>query len=279
MHARAKMAHVRNRGQDPRLVHVRNRGHKIEKSGTYGTELAILLSTMTTRTKKTGTKNQEDKMTLSANDTRPATKRQTWALFCLTKKDHRDMGLTIYEASQLISKLKAEGNGTTPKTTARKKKTRKKKVSTASMLPRVDDENVLVHPEQIHARAFAAGMEALNACKPTPMTVQQRANPLNDNSQVVQQWHVAGGVCGFAWVNVPAKGAGLKFINGLKKVGMAGGVNSHRAAWNKDSYYKGYTYWVREGGQSMEMKEAFAHAFTSVLREYGIDARSMSRMD
>lgn len=214
-------------------------------------------------------------MTLSPKDTRPATKRQTWALFCLTKKDHRDMDLTIYEASQLIDQHKAESKAPVRKKTTKRRM--QKKISTASMLTRLDDENVMAHPEQIHNRAYKAGVAALNACKPTPMTVQQRSNPMDDRSPVVEQWHVPGGVCGFAWVNVPAKGLGLRFINGLKKIGMAG--KTYSAAWSKDEYYKGYTMWVREGGQSMEMKEAFSHAFSAVLREYGIDARSMSRMD
>ena len=33
----------------------------------------------------------------------PATKRQTWAIFCATKKDVRNAGLTKQEASGIIS--------------------------------------------------------------------------------------------------------------------------------------------------------------------------------
>jgi hypothetical protein len=43
--------------------------------------------------------------------TLPATKRQTWVLYTLTKLDYRDKNLTIDEADQLIKSLNAEKNG------------------------------------------------------------------------------------------------------------------------------------------------------------------------
>ena len=49
--------------------------------------------------------------------------------------------------------------------------------------------------------------------------------------------------------------------------------------WNKDDYYKGYTHWVNVGGQSMEIKQAYAEAAARVLVRYNIPAHSMSRMD
>lgn len=57
-----------------------------------------------------------------SNPDEPATKKQLWALFCMTKKDHRDEGLTKGQASELISKLMAEKNG---KKTTRTNKTTK----------------------------------------------------------------------------------------------------------------------------------------------------------
>lgn len=41
----------------------------------------------------------------------------------------------------------------------------------------------------------------------------------------------------------------------------------------------GLQYWVSQGGQSMQRKEAFARAFASVLKANGIDAFADSRMD
>lgn len=56
------------------------------------------------------------------NPDEPATKRQLWALFCMTKKDYRNENLTKGEASELISKLMAEKNGEKSNVTATTKK-------------------------------------------------------------------------------------------------------------------------------------------------------------
>jgi len=183
------------------------------------------------------------------NPNEPASRKQLWALFCITKEDWRDKGLTKGEASKLIAELGGKKNGKGKKATPKK--------------------NAYV---DLFEKAYAAGLAALKAATPTPMVVQQHANVLNDNSPVVKEWFVEGGVCGFAWVNIKCKGEGLKFINALKKRGLPDGLR-------KDGYYGGYTLWVREGGQSMQRKEAFAYAFADVLREAGITCYASSRMD
>ncbi len=99
---------------------------------------------------------------------RPATKRQRWALFCITKKDYRNADVSFEEASRIIS----EANENKPDYAA------------------------------IWNEASEAGLKALRECKPTPMVVQQHANVLDDNSPVVKQWGAPEGVCGFAWINV-----------------------------------------------------------------------------
>jgi hypothetical protein len=124
----------------------------------------------------------------------------------------------------------------------------------------------------IHQKAHKAGMEALNACIPTPMVVSQHTNPLNDNSPVKKQWFVPQGACGFAWVNVRCNGSeGRKFINALKKEE----IDEYR----KDDYYGGYTLWVHYGNQSIELKEAYAYAYASVLQENNIKCYANSRLD
>ncbi len=47
------------------------------------------------------------------------------------------------------------------------------------------------------------------------------------------------------------------------------------------SYYGGWDYWVSssELGQSITRKEAYAKAFANVLKEWGINAMMMSRLD
>jgi len=121
--------------------------------------------------------------------------------------------------------------------------------------------------ESIYREAMTAGILAGNAHNPTPMVVQQHANPLNDNSAVVQSWQVSGGVCGFAWVNI--RPATCQFARWLKKTGKVDHV----------AYEGGYNLWCHEFGQSMERKEKWADAVASVLQNHGIKAYARSRMD
>ena len=53
------------------------------------------------------------------NAERPATRKQLWAIFCLSKKDYRGQDLTRLDASKLIQQLQAEkaSKPTKPKTT------------------------------------------------------------------------------------------------------------------------------------------------------------------
>ena len=185
-------------------------------------------------------------------DTRLATKRQLWALFCITKQDYRKMNLTYDEASDMIKKL---GNPEYKKVS--------KKVEKYNDAQRIMEE------------AVQAGLDALNKCTPTPMVVQQHTNVMNDNSPVEKSWFVESGVCGFAWIQFKSTTTpNRKFLAGLKKAGLAG---EHKD-WSK-SYQGGFSYWVSQGGQSMERKMAFAHAFADVLDKNGITCYTGSRMD
>ena len=75
-----------------------------------------------------------------------------------------------------------------------------------------------------------------------------------------------GGVCGFAGVVIkPARG---KFVSYLKSIGIG---NKH--------YYGGYYVSVREFGQSLTRKEAYASAYAKVLSEVGMSCYVDSRMD
>ena len=123
-------------------------------------------------------------------------------------------------------------------------------------------------PHTIYSEAHSKGLAAGNACSPTPMVVGQPTTPLgNDIDYSKDTYYVSDGVCGFAWVNIkPARGGFVKY---LKENGIG----------RKDSYYGGYTVWVSGFGQSLDRKTAYAQAFASVLKENGITAYSMSRMD
>jgi hypothetical protein len=124
---------------------------------------------------------------------------------------------------------------------------------------------------RVHEEAHAAGMRAGNAKVPTPMIVGTArgfvgaaANEI-DHSQPT--YYVPSGVCGFAWVVIE---------NG--RSGYARWVKKNVSSSHKN-YYGGWAVWVSEFGQSMEQKEAYAHAYAAVLKSNGIAATPQSRMD
>jgi hypothetical protein len=116
-------------------------------------------------------------------------------------------------------------------------------------------------------RAHAAGMAAGRACQPTPMTVVEHANPLDDTSPVVRRYAPClGGVCGFARVTLhPGTGAAARYAKTHLGAGRA--------------YEGGISLWCSEFGQSMEMKEAYCRAYAAVLDAAGLKVYVHSRMD
>ena len=123
-------------------------------------------------------------------------------------------------------------------------------------------------PATVYADAHAKGIAAGNECSPTPMVVGTPTTPLGNDIDYSKDTHyVSDGVCGFAWINIkPARG---KFVKYLKDNNIG----------RKDSYYGGYTVWVRGFGQSLERKSAYAHASAKHLDDNGLRAYAMSRMD
>lgn len=121
----------------------------------------------------------------------------------------------------------------------------------------------------IYAEMVTAAKQAAQGCKPTPMIVTQRANPMDDRSRVVQSWHVPGGVCGFAWVKMRGTSA---FARWLKANGH--GRPDYPTGLSVSAYHL-----ALEIGQSMERGEAAARAAVAVLDRYGIESRMESRMD
>lgn len=203
-------------------------------------------------------KRKNNEGVLNMTTIKTASKRQLWALYCITKQDYRDKNLTYDQASVMIKEL---GDPNYTKKTVTKK-----------------DDNDAV---RIHNEAVEAGMKALNECTPIPMVVEQHVNVLDDNSPVTKAYYVEGGVCGFAEIRFKATTPeNRKFLNGCKKAGLAGEdkFENKNVVWTK-SYQGGFSYWVSVGGQSMAKKEAFAYAYNEVLNKYGIKAYVSSRMD
>ena len=121
--------------------------------------------------------------------------------------------------------------------------------------------------EKLLEKAHLMGMDAGRLVGVTPMVVGSPSTPLgNDIDYSKKTYFVEGGVCGFAGVVIkPARG---KFVSYLKKLGMG-----------YIQYYGGGYVAVREFGQSMTRKEAYADAFAKVLTEEGMSCYVDSRMD
>lgn len=113
--------------------------------------------------------------------------------------------------------------------------------------------------------AIAAGTAAGDALVPVPMTVVEGDALSGQPLPNAKRYYVPSGVCGFAWVSFKGN---TGFGRWAKRHGYA-----------RKAYGGGLQYWVSQYGQSMEKKEAFAHAMAESLRANGISAYAGSRMD
>ena len=118
-------------------------------------------------------------------------------------------------------------------------------------------------------KAHEAGMAAGNEKVPTPMVLVD--SDLLDRP-IGKTYYVPEGPCGFAWVVTNEHGNG-KFVKYLKSISDGPTVG------NKYYYGGYYVKWVRDFGQSIEKKEAYADAYAAILKDYGIKAYSGSRLD
>lgn len=120
--------------------------------------------------------------------------------------------------------------------------------------------------QTLYNEAHEAGMAALDAKVPVPMTVQQHKDQFDDYSPVLKSFNAPGGVCGFAWIIVkPANCAFAKW--------------TRRKGFSSKAYRGGEQIFVHEGGQSYERKMAYAGAFTQVLCDAGLKALAGGRLD
>ena len=120
------------------------------------------------------------------------------------------------------------------------------------------------NPSDVHIEAHLAGMAALEATTPVPMTVSD--DPTYTKPENIKSYYVPEGVCGFAWI---------------EKIR----ANSKMGKWlidrevGRKSSEGGVTIWCRYGNQSLELKSAYIGAYSGVLTKYGIKHYTGSRMD
>lgn len=184
----------------------------------------------------------------------PASDRQTFAIFCALKVNVQALKLTKSEAASYLDRAK---KGTYEERVAAQEE----------LIAKGGIKKGKINPDwdKIYLEAHTAGMRAGTACTPTPMIVQQHAVLFDDSSPVTKQWHVESGVCGFA--SIWFRGTS-SFAKWAKKNGYAG-----------NAYPSGFSVFVKEFGQSLERKTAYANAFAEVLRKWGINCHVRTRED
>jgi hypothetical protein len=118
----------------------------------------------------------------------------------------------------------------------------------------------------LYEKARQAGLAAGLAEKPNPMTVVE-ADPLSGRPlSGGQRWHVPEGLCGFAWVTI--RPGTCAFARWLRTNNLA-----------RKAYEGGMQIWIHDHNQSIERKEAHAHAMAQVFEAAGIIAYAGSRLD
>jgi hypothetical protein len=193
-------------------------------------------------------------MTHSPSETREMTKRQSWAIYTIYGYDVRDSSLTYEEAYDLVGAAKVEFEGW-DKDELIKIIDEAGGVKKREGKPKVNWESLFGHADQ-------AGYEAANKHKPTPMTVVERANPLDDSSEIVKQYEpIADGVCGFA--SIVIRPGNHPFVNWIKKNDA---LVKKANLYGGKHYYGGYSLSVMGFNQSYEKKSEYARAFCDTVR-------------
>lgn len=150
----------------------------------------------------------------------------------------------------------------------------------------IDYPKVLRQARQAGLDAAEAKTQELEAGGPKYAVVENAPGDVFHNP--AKESRVVGtmtSLCGFAWIKFPCKGAGAGLWRWIKANGvMRDGLNntSYKVdgqSYSRDTYAGGIMAWVGEGGQAVDVKQAYANAFAKVLREAGVDAYAHYRLD
>ena len=124
---------------------------------------------------------------------------------------------------------------------------------------------------RIWKAALKAGEEAGKECVPRPIIVGD-ADLQGNMLPTGKKYYVPQGVCGFAWVIV--RPGTSSFARWMRKYTNA-----------RTAYRGGTQHWIRFGGQSYEIKMAYAYAMAGSLQDAlkeldpKIDIQSGGRLD
>ena len=200
------------------------------------------------------------------NAERPASKKQLWALYCLTKKDYRGQDLTMFDASKLIEQFNATkvvskiGVNDTPNQ-VRKMPVRNKK-------PTLEQEFISYMENEIK--------EIINTCK---QAIQIKSVVEDDpaffpKKKDRKQYAFFGFGCGFTIIDFDKRSKKGKLIKELS--------SKHHMTTFLKMFLKGFTkkeikYFENVGCplqalyyQDVRISSTYEHAVASFMRKQGV---------
>lgn len=200
------------------------------------------------------------------NAERPASKKQLWALYCLTKKDYRGQDLTMFDASKLIEQFNATkvvskiGVNDTPNQV--------RKTSVRSKKPTLEQEFISYMGEQIQG--------IIDTCK---QAIQIKSVVEDDpaffpNKKDRKQYAFFGFGCGITIIDFDKRSKKGKLIKELS--------SKHHMTTFLKMFLKGFTkkeikYFENVGCplqalyyQDVRISSTYEHAVASFMRKQGV---------
>ena len=200
------------------------------------------------------------------NAERPASKKQLWALYCLTKNDYRGQGLTMFDASKLIEQFNASkvvskiGVNDTPNQV--------KQTSARSKKHTLEQQFIAYMTEQMQG-IIATCKEAIKI-----KSVVEDDPAFTPNKKDRKQYAFFGFGCGFTIVDFDKRSKKGKLIKEL--------ASKHQMTTFLKMFLKGFTakeikYFENVGFplqamycQDIKITAAYEHAVASFMTKQGV---------
>ena len=200
------------------------------------------------------------------NAERPASKKQLWALYCLTKKDYRGQDLTMLDASKLIEQFNA--SKVVSKIGVNDTSNQVRKISVRNKKPTLEQEFISYMENEIK--------EIIATCK---QAIQIKSVVEDDpsffpNKKDRKQYAFFGFGCGFTIIDFDKRSKKGKLIKELS--------SKHHMTTFLKMFLKGFTkkeikYFENVGFplqamyyQDIRISSTYEHAVASFMRKQGV---------
>ena len=200
------------------------------------------------------------------NAERPASKKQLWALYCLTKKDYRNQDLTMLDASTLIKQFNA--SKVVSKIGVNDTKNQVRETSVKTKKPTLEQEFISYMENEIKG-IIATCREAIQI-----KSVVEDDPEFFPNKKDRKQYAFFGFGCGFTIIDFDKRSKKGKLIKELS--------TKHHMTTFLDMFLKGFTtkeikYFENVGSplqalyyQDIRITSTYQHAVAGFMREKGV---------